>query len=109
MLDDVINSVSRTGINAVKGLAVKYARVPGAYCFVKVDRCVGCGACVRKGYCRFNAISVQERMARVDERRCRGCSRCTHLCPRGALAMEIRPPLLVKDALKRIDETVGRL
>ena len=108
MFDDMLYQAGRSGINKMKGLAVRYARIPGAYCFVKVDRCNGCGTCVRKGFCRVNALSVRERRAAVNEHRCRGCGRCTHLCPRGALAMEIRPPALIKDALKHIDDTISR-
>jgi heterodisulfide reductase subunit A-like polyferredoxin len=92
-----------------KRLAVRYARVPGVHIMVRRDRCIGCGACVKKGFCRFGAITVADRMANIDERRCRGCSRCTHLCPRDALAIEVRPPAMVRNALKHIDNKIDDL
>ncbi len=92
-----------------KGLAVRYAKVPGVHIIVRRDRCTGCGACVKKGFCRFRAISVMERVATIDERRCRGCARCTHLCPRDALAIEVRPHPIVRSALNRIDNRITRI
>jgi heterodisulfide reductase subunit A-like polyferredoxin len=92
-----------------KNLAVKYARVPGVHIIVMRDRCVGCGACVKKGFCRFGAISVTDRTVSIDERRCRGCSRCTHLCPRDAFAIEVRPHPMVRSALRHIDNRITKL
>lgn len=89
-----------------KELAIKYARVPGVYALVRHERCTGCGVCVKKRFCRFNAIYVEDRKARIDERRCRGCGRCTHLCPRNALAVEVRPPAVVQQTLRRIDKEI---
>jgi heterodisulfide reductase subunit A-like polyferredoxin len=94
---------------AAKELAVRYARVPGVHIIVRTDRCRGCGACVRKGFCRFGAISISERTVSIDERRCRGCARCTHLCPSEALAIEVRPHPLVNRALRHIDHRIERL
>jgi heterodisulfide reductase subunit A-like polyferredoxin len=92
-----------------KDLAIKYARVPGVHIMVRADRCKGCGSCVKKGFCRFGAISMVERMASIDERRCRGCARCTHLCPKDALAIEVRPHPIVRSALRHIDHRIERL
>ncbi|MGD0817401.1 MAG: 4Fe-4S binding protein [Methanomassiliicoccales archaeon] len=92
-----------------KNLVVRYARIPGVHVVVRQDRCKGCGACVKKGFCRFGAISVVEKLATIDERRCRGCARCTHLCPRDAMAIEVRPHPLVKSALRHIDKSVEKL
>jgi heterodisulfide reductase subunit A-like polyferredoxin len=92
-----------------KDLAVRYAKVPGVHIMVRTDRCKGCGACVKNGFCRFGAISVTDRMVTIDERRCRRCARCTHLCPRDALGIEVRPPQMVRSALKHIDGRITRL
>jgi heterodisulfide reductase subunit A-like polyferredoxin len=92
-----------------KDLAVRYARVPGVHISIRRDRCKGCGVCVREGFCRFGAISVTDRVASIDERRCRGCARCTHLCPRDALAIEVRPHPIVRSALKHIDHRITKL
>lgn len=108
MRDDPILSIARTAAGMTKDLAVRYARVPGVHIMVRADRCTGCGACVRQGFCRVGAISVVERRAKVDDRLCRGCSRCTHLCPRDALAIEVRPPTVVRNTLKRVDQEITR-
>lgn len=105
MLNHIFNIV-QTVSQVPREAAVRFARVPGVRAAVHHDRCVGCAACVRQGFCRFGSISVSERKARVDEQRCRGCGRCTHLCPKNAFALEIRPPELVTKALRRIDHEV---
>ncbi len=91
-----------------KDLALRYARVPGVHIIVRQDRCVGCGACVKNQFCRFGAISVAEREVSINERRCRGCARCTHLCPRDALAIEVRPHPVVQSTLRHIDHRISR-
>jgi MinD superfamily P-loop ATPase len=99
-----------TGIPKIaKDLAVRYARVPGVHIIVRQERCVACGACVKKGFCRFGAIAMVGRFAAINERRCRGCARCTHLCPRDALTIEIRPHPIVRSALMRIDQRMDKL
>src|SRR5690242_2374367 len=107
MENDPITLIGRSAVNLSKGLALKYARVPGVHILVRPDRCTGCGSCVRKRYCRMNAISVLDRHAVIDENLCRGCGRCTHLCPRNALAIEVRPPAVVRSTLKKLDEELG--
>lgn len=92
-----------------KDLAVRYARVPGVRIMVRKDRCVGCGACVKKGFCRFGAIAMVDRVAVINEHRCRGCARCTHLCPRDALGIEIRPHPIVRSALRHIDHRIDKM
>ncbi len=92
-----------------KNLAVRYARVPGVHIIVRQSRCKGCGVCVKKGFCRFGAISIVDTIAHIDERRCRGCARCTHLCPRDALAIEVRPHPIVRRSLNYIDNRIDRL
>ena len=109
MTNEDTGYLSQSIARIAKGMAVKYARVPGVHVFVRADLCIGCGACVKKGFCRFGAISIVERMASIDERRCRGCSRCTHLCPRDALAIEVRPPTMVRSALRHIDNRIDDL
>lgn len=109
MVSDPITFIGRSAANISKELAIRYARVPGVHIFVRPDRCTGCSSCVRKGFCRMNAISVVERKATIDERLCRGCGRCTHLCPRNALVIELRPPPLVRATLKRVDEGIGKI
>jgi heterodisulfide reductase subunit A-like polyferredoxin len=109
MISDPIAFIGRSAANMSKELALRYAKVPGVHILVRPDRCTGCTTCVRKGFCRMNAISVIERRAIIDERLCRGCGRCTHLCPRNALAIEVRPPQLVRSTLKKLDESIGKV
>jgi Fe-S-cluster-containing hydrogenase component 2 len=75
---------------------------------VRQEKCIGCKKCVRQGFCRFGAISVMDRKARIDDGKCRGCMRCTHLCPYGALAIEARPPSVVQRGLKKVDDEISR-
>jgi heterodisulfide reductase subunit A-like polyferredoxin len=48
------------------------------------------GDCAEK--CEYDAISVVEAKARVDEERCIGCGACTTVCPTEALSLKVRPP-----------------
>lgn len=105
---DPFDLLARSVYYNTKELAVRYAKVPGIRIFVKADRCTGCSKCVRDGFCRFGAICVAERKAVIDERRCRACMRCTHLCPRNALAIEVVPPKVVQDTLREVDNEIDR-
>ncbi len=91
-----------------KELAVRYARVPGVHILVRTEKCTGCKKCIREGFCRFGAISVIERKATINDRRCRGCVRCTHLCPQSAFTIEVRPPSVVQSTLRRLDEEISQ-
>jgi MinD superfamily P-loop ATPase len=108
--ENPVSAIGRLAFRRTRDLAVKHARVPGLHALVRQERCTGCGACVRKGFCRFGAISVgEDKKAVVDERNCRGCTRCTHLCPKNAFAMEVRPPAIVRETLKTLDRELGRV
>lgn len=50
------------------------------------DECVACGTCVDR--CMFNAISVENDKAEIDDDRCMGCGVCTVTCPTDALTLE---------------------
>ena len=47
--------------------------------WVKEDRCIHCGACVKN--CAHGAISFPEKKARIDQSKCVGCGRCVGVCP----------------------------
>ncbi|MBI0583990.1 MAG: hypothetical protein ISF22_07160 [Methanomassiliicoccus sp.] len=105
------NPVSVLGRSALRrswNIAGKYVKVPGVRALVRQERCTGCGACVRKGFCRFGAIRIEEGRAVVDEQGCRGCTRCTHLCPKDALTLEVRAPGAVRDTLRALDKEISR-
>lgn len=52
------------------------------------DLCIGCGtcrvSCMDAGY---QAISLIDEKAVVDQGKCSGCSLCSHVCPSGAMEM----------------------
>jgi ferredoxin len=103
-------SIFGTSITEVsKHIVVNYARVPGVYVHVIPDRCTGCSLCVKRSFCPVNAIKVVDKKATVDEMRCRGCTRCTRLCPRHAFMIELRPPQTVQRVLKELDDEVHEL
>ncbi|HSV42886.1 MAG TPA: 4Fe-4S dicluster domain-containing protein [Methanomassiliicoccales archaeon] len=108
-IEDTIRYIDRTVPKIAKELAVRYARFPGIHIITRTDRCIGCGRCVKERYCRFDAISIVERKAIVNDRRCRGCMRCSHLCPRSAFVIELRPPSLVQDTLRLVDNEMTRI
>ena len=43
--------------------------------------CLGYGNCVKA--CKYDAISIHDGVAKVDEARCVGCMSCAAACPRG--------------------------
>lgn len=53
---------------------------------VDEERCVGCGACVKK--CQFSALALQDGHVVVDTATCMGCGVCVNTCPRAALSLE---------------------
>ncbi|MEN6609922.1 MAG: NAD-dependent dihydropyrimidine dehydrogenase subunit PreA [Methanoregulaceae archaeon] len=55
------------------------------------ERCTSCGRCVTA--CRdggYHAISLQERLVRIEGNRCDGCSLCSSVCPEGVIVMRPR-------------------
>lgn len=42
--------------------------------------CLGLGSCVRA--CKFGAMDIIDRVARVDENKCTGCGMCVKACPK---------------------------
>jgi len=51
--------------------------------------CLGFGDCVN--VCPSDAICVENRLARIDPRRCSGCGVCLKVCPPGVIAVEAVP------------------
>ena len=107
--ENPISHIGRLALRKTRDVAVRHARVPGLHALVRQEKCVGCGACVRKDFCRFGAISINDdKKAVVDESKCRGCTRCTHLCPKEAFTMEVKPPYIVRETLRAVDEELTR-
>jgi NAD-dependent dihydropyrimidine dehydrogenase PreA subunit len=53
---------------------------------VDLERCSGCGGCVKPGHCF--AVSLVDGKAVVDPAKCYGCGICVALCPTRALYFE---------------------
>ncbi len=52
---------------------------------VRIERCTGCGVCVKR--CPMDAIALSDRRARVDASRCIGCGLCATSCPEDAISL----------------------
>lgn len=48
--------------------------------------CLGLGSCVKA--CPFDAITIQEGLAHVNQEKCRACSLCVSACPRALIVVE---------------------
>lgn len=45
--------------------------------------CIGCGKCTK--VCKFEAITVEDNLARIDTDKCKNCGMCMRVCPTGAI------------------------
>lgn len=45
--------------------------------------CMGMGDCVKS--CEYGAVSVCNGVAKIDPRKCKGCSKCVDACPKGMI------------------------
>lgn len=50
---------------------------------ITVEKCIGCGACMR--ICPANAIGIKKKKAVLVKERCIGCGECTVACRTGAI------------------------
>ena len=57
--------------------------------------CLGLGSCVAA--CQFDALSIVDGVAVVDEEKCTGCGKCVSACPRGIITMLPKGPRVVVD------------
>jgi len=51
--------------------------------------CIGFGDCVK--VCPSSAICIEDRLARIDPRRCSGCGVCAKVCPTDVITVEPEP------------------
>ena len=71
---------------------------------VEKDKCAKCGLCELN--CPYNAISLQEDGAEVDEIQCRGCGSCLANCPSEAITLRYyREPQYEKQIDALLEET----
>ena len=47
------------------------------------NACTGCTRCVKE--CTFDAITIMQNLARIDETKCRLCRKCVPVCPSGSI------------------------
>lgn len=47
--------------------------------------CIGCKMCVKA--CEFDAVSVEDNLAKIDRLKCTGCGKCAEKCPRKIIRM----------------------
>jgi heterodisulfide reductase subunit A-like polyferredoxin len=82
----------------LRGMAeLGIANVVASSAFVnQVDEviCNGCEDCIKS--CQFNALSMDDLLAKVDVVRCVGCGVCVITCSTGALGLVRRPEEEVK-------------
>lgn len=50
-----------------------------------LNGCIGFGTCTH--VCKFDAITVKNRLAVVDYKRCTGCGTCVKACPKGIIKL----------------------
>jgi uncharacterized Fe-S center protein len=64
--------------------------------YVKPDKCISCGTCVRE--CPADAISM-DKTAVIDVKKCIGCAHCIAACPQGAIDLNWNMSHEVNNAL----------
>jgi indolepyruvate ferredoxin oxidoreductase alpha subunit len=56
---------------------------------VDPDKCIGCKACIRTG-CPAIEFHEDIKKATIDRSQCVGCSVCAQVCPKNAIAREVK-------------------
>lgn len=50
---------------------------------INKEECTGCKTCIK--HCDFNAITLVDNKAQIDDDKCSGCAMCISVCPTGAV------------------------
>lgn len=61
------------------------------------NACIGCGKCQK--VCKFEAITVENNVALIDDAKCKACGLCVSECPTGAIHAT-QPVMIVVEKLK---------
>ncbi|MBU5590547.1 RnfABCDGE type electron transport complex subunit B [Clostridium sp. MSJ-4] len=72
--------------------------------------CLGLGTCI--GVCKFDAISIVDGIAVINESKCTNCGACMNICPKGLIVSvpaknKIRVRCNSKDLGKKVRENCG--
>ncbi|RLF15875.1 MAG: hypothetical protein DRJ66_03780 [Thermoprotei archaeon] len=91
-IENWLRSKGYSSINEVVGRAVpnvlpleKLDRESIYKSYVDQSRCTACGRCV--SICPYNAITLEDKRAKVIEDLCEGCGLCVSLCPVNAIRL----------------------
>lgn len=78
--------------------------VPGGGTKACKNGCLGFGSCVKA--CPFDAMYMEDGVAKVDEDRCTGCGACVAVCPRNVISL-IPAALAVRVTCNSTQKGVG--
>ena len=67
--------------------------------------CIGCSKCTKE--CAFEAITVADNIAYIDDAKCRLCRKCVAVCPTGAIQELNFPPRKVAEETAVVSESTS--
>ncbi len=88
--EEILDKMGYKSVEDVRGLALKYINEEPSYTLrpavVNPELCNSCGVCER--VCVYDAIKVEDGVAKVNEKNCFGCGVCKTMCPTQAIKLE---------------------